>query len=60
MEGMRKVFFGGACILFSVALPVVYNKLGISENVTLVCLGVIGSVTTFYFGANVLAKKYGE
>jgi hypothetical protein len=56
----RKLLIALFTILVTMALPIAYIKLGIDSAVTMTVLGVIGTVSSFYFGANVLEKIKGE
>jgi hypothetical protein len=53
----RKLLIALLTTLIAVALPIIYHQIGIESGVTMTVLGIIGAVSSFYFGANVLEKK---
>ena len=54
----RKFWISQQIIGLCVVVPVVFQKLGVGESVTLMVLGVIGGAGAAYGVVNVLDKKW--
>lgn len=45
-------------MLMLIVIPILFQKIGVSESVTMMVLGGLSTLSTIYLGANVMAKKY--
>lgn len=54
----RKLLLTIAGVLVMATLPIIYVKLGIGENITLVVVGAIAGACGIYNVSNVMAKKW--
>ena len=54
----RKFLLAHLSIIISIALPIVYRKLGIGDEVCMMVLGIVGGSSIGYGVSNAMAKKY--
>lgn len=53
----RKFVMLNVCLGLSTLVPLLFQLLKIDTNVTMMSLGMIGGLSTAYFGVNLLDKK---
>lgn len=53
----RKLIVTGVESLLLIAVPLVYHKMGIDQNITLLTITMVGVAAGLYKGANIIEKK---
>lgn len=56
----RKLWIALLSMVVAIIVPVIYQKVGMSEALTFAVLGVVASVGAVYGGLNVLDTKFGK